>query len=170
MVQYTPPRSGTYTIYVKLYDAPEACFCALAVLRRDGVDVPTENVVKATGNLLGHCMTVAQKVETAGFNTEENQWAVWGAIYEEGQRLTVDNIKLPEGTNVFIAAGDTQTVDVDVHLLANSDKLLAEDVLEDAEPRVVYNVNGGVPSYQVATTNASSQGLTLIMTAALVTK
>ena len=35
-------------------------------------------------------------------------------MYEEGQRLTVDNIKLPEGTNVFIAAGDTQTVDIDV--------------------------------------------------------
>ncbi|RUL87557.1 hypothetical protein [Tautonia sociabilis] len=169
-ILYTPPRSGTYTIEVTLYDAPESCFCALAVLRQGGIDVPTENVVEATTKLIRHCLTIVDRVETAGFNTEENQWAVWGAVYEQGQQITVDNVKLAKGVNVFIAAGDTQTIDIDVHLRNERDTLLVEDVLEDAEPRVVYEVGGGSGTYQVATTNASSRGPTLIMTAALLAK
>jgi hypothetical protein len=169
LVEFTPPFAGKYTIRLTLFAADRGSFCATAILRRNGYDVPVRNLVDATVHLIAQCEAVWRAVPgQVGFHVSENQWAVYGAILEQEGSTTITNMDPGTRRLAFVSAGDDIAEDIDLWLLDAIDRTLAEDIDADPRPVIVHNTRAGA-NYGVRTKVARSQrqGASLVLTAVL---
>lgn len=167
VVTFTPERNGQYRAVLKLESTTaRSSFCAYATMRKDGFDVPTQNLTTAAGRLMAMCRVIAEKTGGAGFLDSEGEWALFGTLLTEGQYLTQSGIDLPDGNHAFMAAGDTVARDLDLAVLKGN-KQVAEDTDDDANPVCFYRGSGTV---SVKLTNVKSNGPTLALAAVLNTR
>jgi hypothetical protein len=145
-LEFTPPRSGYYRIRLRLCAAFRDSFCAFAVMRRNGYDVPVGNLTAAGDQFLDMCRAVADRAGAsglrAGFLREPNQAAVWGIVLQGGQSRRISNINLGDNVTIGLAAGDTQATDLDLYLEDNPGNVLAQDTEPDATPFVEHQPDG----------------------------
>lgn len=167
VVVYQPARTGRYTIKLKLYDATTACFCGVALLKKNGWTVPVENLDVAMENVLARCDNVASQVP-ARFLQVPGEWAVIGTILREGASQTFYDISLGSGRRAVTSGGDTVTRDIDlqVYLDGSNPQVLDDDSDPDAAP-LVECVASSSSRYGIVIKNAASNGGTLVMTAIL---
>lgn len=160
-VHFQCNEDAAVTVHLKLTDAPQGSFCALAILVEGGYDVPLDNLETAVANSLKFADTAAEKVQGASFLRQDDGWAVLGAILDEGQELTVGGIELPEGQHIILAAGDGQAQDVDIEVLTAEGAVVGKDEAEDAIPMVLYETQEGEHSLKL--TNAAGKTSLIIM-------
>lgn len=161
VTRFTPSRSGRYTIRMKLYDATQVSFCAFAVMQRNGYDVPVSNLVVAGNNFLGMCAAAGNLGNRnrclVSFPDSPHQAAVWGTVLRSGQSQTIRRLQLGGTPSVFLAAGDTQSRDLDLYVKDGSGNVVGRDVLPDAFPVVEHDSQAG-QHFALTITNAERSG------------
>jgi hypothetical protein len=164
IVQFTPRRSGRYTIKVVMYDAGEnGGFGTIGILKQGGYEVPVRNQSTALANLVAEANSLDRRVkETVYFSSGGNQWAVFGSIIPSGADLTVNNLTPGAGQRVWVCGGDTTVEDVDTYLYDQDNKLLKKDEDDDARPFLSHRTQAG-ERYSVKIKNVRSRGPALIL-------
>lgn len=168
VVEFTPRRSGRYTVRVLMYDSGNnGGFGTVGILKVGGFEVPVRNQAAALSNLIGQANNVDRQVkEQVYFSSGNNQWAVFGSIIRAGEDLTVNNITPGGGRRAWVTGGDTTVEDVDLYLTDANGKLLAKDEDDDARPLLDYRTRPG-ERYSVRIKNVRSRGASLILVATL---
>ena len=163
LVGFTPMRDGKYTISVKLQRCRrDASFCALAILRDGGWDVPLENLVRAVARSMQGCQSAGQ----FGFNAQRNQWCLYGAVMRGGGEVGVKNLRLGRGRHAIMAVGDDYAEDIDLYLSDSVGNKVGKDDAPDATPGFSHRAAGGV-AYEVRIKVARSRGPTIVLATVL---
>lgn len=166
IVRFTPTVTGTYTLRLKLYSGKPA-FCTAAILREGGYTIPVGNLVDALHGLIARCNALDRNVrQRVTFHDTPNTWAMMGAVFSPGESQTVTKVNLGTGERVILSSGDSNTRDIDLFVLDESDSVRAKDDDEDATP-VVSLTTRSASSSGLRVTNARSNGKSLILTAYL---
>lgn len=168
VVEFTPRRSGRYTIRMLMYDSgSNGGFGSVGILKVGGFEVPVRNQETALLNLIGQANSVDRQVkEQVYFSSGNNQWAVFGSIIPSGSDLTVNNLTPGGGRRVWVTGGDTTVEDVDLFLYDGNNKLLVKDEDDDARPLLDYRTKEG-QRYAVRIKNVRSRGASLVLVATL---
>jgi hypothetical protein len=168
VVKFTPAYTGRYTIALRLDRAATTkSFCALAILRRGGWNVPPQNLGDAAGRCLERCKAAARQAGTLRFLDYLNQWSLFGAVQEQGEEVTLANFAMGNGERVFVAAGDNHADDIDLYVNLNgSGAVVAKDVDRDSVPMFGYWADGGL-RYDVRLKNERSCHASLMFAAVL---
>ncbi|HKI19611.1 MAG TPA: hypothetical protein VKA15_17120 [Isosphaeraceae bacterium] len=167
IVRFVAPRDGSYTIRQRLCEARSSSFCVVAVLRARGFDVPVSNLTNATVNLMELCSRVSQnRGGRVVFQDADNQWAIFGAVLQNGEERTITNLALGQGRRVLVAAGDNNARDIDLFVLDRNGDIAARDTAEDATPIADVTVSGNSLA-GVRFQNVNSQGPALVLAAIL---
>jgi hypothetical protein len=154
-VHLTAPQSGNYSLQLQMHDAKRACYACLVVLRKGGFRVPRGNLVTATDRLVGLCNRVSGGDPGAvRFHDNDNQWAIYGGVFDRGQAMTITNLSMGEGRRILLAAGDDNTKDIDLFLLDQAANVLSQDNEENATP-VVHFDSAGDQTYGITIKNAA---------------
>ncbi|MCS7022029.1 MAG: hypothetical protein NZU63_09400 [Gemmataceae bacterium] len=115
IVEFSPRQTGAYTIRLNLFKASRSSFCAAAILRKGGFDVPIRNLVVATTRLIALCNVIDRYTsDQVTFFDGNNQWALYGAVLRRGEDTTITNIHLGNGKRIFLAAADENARDIDL--------------------------------------------------------
>ncbi len=166
VVRYTPKYAGKYTLRLTLYKARGSEFCALAIMREDGWDVPVSNLVEATGKCIVAGALINDEVGNAVFHEEPNQWSFFGAVMREGDSVSLTNMKMERRRHAIMATCDGVADDIDLALLDNQDRVFIEDTGPESVASVVYRT-GDHASYGVRLKNEKSSGASLVVAAIL---
>jgi hypothetical protein len=169
VIQFTAPFTGTYTMRARLVNATHASFVGVAVLRRGGFNVPVVNLAEATAGLIEEGKRVdAGTNAPVTFLATPGQWAVHGAVLDEGESYTVTGIQLGGmGRRVFLARGDDNATDIDLWAFDERGNEIGKDVLVNARPIVdIFALFR--PSHGMKVKNVRSRGRSLVLSAILV--
>lgn len=160
LFSFSPTDSGEYTIRLKLYDAERAAFCAFSVLRAQGHVVALGDDLLTVARFLQMCEAVSQEVRTAKaaaqFLAEPNQAAIWGVVLRGNESASISNVDLGNALCFIMAAGDSQSDDLDVFLDDAAGNVLEQDIETDAEAVLAYLPEKGRADYTVRVKNADS--------------
>jgi serine/threonine protein kinase/tetratricopeptide (TPR) repeat protein len=160
------PANGTYTLRQTLTRSQRASFCAMAVLREGGIDVPLRNLETSSAGIITVCSGVARKSPgTVVFQDAINQWALFGGIVAAGQSFNVNNLRLGQGRRWVVAAGDEHASTIDL-LLLNRGQVAARDGTADARPVLSHDATAGI-GYDLNVKNTRADGRSLILAAIL---
>ena len=163
VVEFEPTKTGKYTIVVKLHKSKtKASFCALAILRKGGWNVPDTNFVDAMAKCIATCSQLGKQRKDLHFHDQENQWSLFGSILESGQETTLTNIAMGTGKRIVVAAGDANATDVDLFLLNSSGSVIEKDTEPDATPIFEYKT-GGTGTYGIRVKNSKSKGPAMVI-------
>jgi hypothetical protein len=168
VVEFTPPRTGRYTIRMVMYDAGKnGGFGSVGILRQGGYEVPVRNQSAALANLVQQANNVDRQVsDRVYFNSGGGQWGVYGSIIPQGSELTVYNITPGGGRRVWVTGGDTTVTDVDLFLYDADGRELRKDEDLDARPLIDFRTRAG-EQYSVRIKNVQSRGASLVLVATL---
>ena len=170
VTSFQPRRTGKYVVHLKLFDARVGCFCAVALLKKGGYNVPVQHLADATDNLLKWCEQIVKKVGGAKFSSGRGGWSIYGAVLKPGEDSTITKLDPGRASIIYCSAGDTDALDVDLYLLDDDQDVLKKDTDADPTPYVRYETradrNYGLSTKCVKTDGGSPA---LILTAALVT-
>jgi hypothetical protein len=162
---FTANSKGKIIIRMKLFEASRGSFCVVSILRRGGWNVPKENLIKATAGVITAANNVDQNLkEAVNFQSGPNQWALYGGIFRKGEEIEITNLGLGNGRRVVLAAGDTQTKDIDLFVTVGNQEV--KDVADDATPIVDVTATN-VRTAALRIKNTDSSGPTLILTTIL---
>ena len=168
VVEFTPRRSGRYTIRVLMYEAGNnGGFGTVGILKVGGFEVPVRNQATALANLVAQANSVDRQVkEQVYFSSGGNQWAVFGSIIPQGSDLTVNNLTPGGGRRVWVCGGDTTVEDVDLFLYDENNRLIIKDEDDDARPLLDHRTQAG-RLYSIRIKNVKSRGASLVLVATL---
>ena len=161
-ILFEPKKSGTYKMTLRLTSAKSGkAFCAVAVLREGGVKVPVERIVQAeakVGAAIGIVLALAQGGQ---FNQDSNTWALYGVVLRSKQQARSDTKRYAARNRAFIATGDQNIKDLDLHLLDGQNRVVASDTQAADFPGVAYQTKAA--NYSIAVANNYSTGPALVM-------
>jgi hypothetical protein len=162
-VRFRATRRGYYTIRLALAGSrAKGSFCAMAILRDGGWDVPADNLILATARCVKGCQAIANQGLKLRFHDEPNQWSFFGGVVPQGQATTIKTMTLGEGGRIFIAAGDSHARDLDLFLLDDDGDPIAGDNKDDAVPVFFFPTRAG-RSYRMRLMNERSDGPPLVV-------
>lgn len=163
VVVFTPQETKKYTITLKLYRSLTAgSFACLALLQENGYVVPVDNYTTAAANLFRLVTAVCEKMGMSYLSTP-NQWSFYGGVYDAGETIGIQNIKLKNKTTVALAAGDSNTRDIDLWVKDQAtNETLGSNTKADATPFVILDGNAS-KNYIVETKNVTATGHSLIL-------
>ncbi|MVM41300.1 hypothetical protein GO730_32485 [Spirosoma sp. HMF3257] len=160
IVQFTPTRTGQYTIKLKLYSGDNDSFCCMAILKEGGNRVPAGNLDNVVGKIINYGARANEQKGGAKFHDLTNQWCMYGAILDEGSKTEIENLNLGYQNHAFLAAGDQNSEDLDLYLLRNETEI-KKDTDSDSVPNVVSETYGS--NYGLKVKNHASSGKTFAM-------
>jgi hypothetical protein len=168
LVEFRPRQAGQYTITLRLRKCRQSwSFCALAILRDGGWNVPDRNLIDAAGRCLVQCKRVEQALGRVRFIEQPNQWTLFGGVVEQGDDISLGNMQLGDGLRVFVGTADNHAQSMDLLLTPhNSQRVLGEDSKSGASP-VFWCPTQVRGSYDVRLRNTQSRGASLMFAAAL---
>jgi hypothetical protein len=167
VVEFEPKQTGKYTIILKLHKSRKnASFCALAILRKGGWNVPDSNFVDAMAKCIATCSQLGKSRKDLHFHDQPNQWSLFGSVLEMGKETTLPNITMGEGKRIFVAAGDGNALNVDLFLLNKSGNVVEKDDEPDASPIFEYKTSSS-STYSVRIKNVKSKGPSIVISAIL---
>ncbi|GEM_PF-1185445 len=166
VVDFTPTRSGTYTLRVHLYSGKPS-FCTVAILRDGGFTVPVNNVVTALHGLILRCNAVDRMTPTdVTFHDAPNSWAMVGGAFAPGEAQSITHMNLGTGKRVMLSSADSNAIDIDLHVLNEKGEVRAKDEDADPNPIVSVTVNNATDA-GLKISNVRSNGRSLVLTAFL---
>jgi len=159
VIEWTPEVTGEYNLRVNLFDGKREAFCAFAILRRDGYDIPLKDAVHAAGKFFGDCLQIvatAQKNKSAvDFLSGAGQAGLWGTVLPKGESMTLSGVVPGDGTSVILSHGSDEAIDIDMHLLEGI-KVVAQDIGPDSSPQITDNFIEGL-AYRVKLSNVDGE-------------
>ncbi len=165
VIVFTPREDGKYRLVMKLAsDKVKGSYCAFAVLRDGGFDVPASNLVTSYATVIALCTSIDKKLGPASFRTAEGEITLVGTILNEGETLTQRGIGLGDGRYAFCAGADGRANDIDLKLLDESDEVVETDTATDATPILLHEQSG---TMKLKITDVKSDGATLAIAAIL---
>lgn len=129
-VKFRPTASKVYRLKVTLQKTKGrgGAFVTLAFLKKGGYDVPVGNLKTALETVTVACEEVNRSAkQKVYFQSGDNQWALYGAVLEQGQDLTITKCKFGMGDRMLVAGGDKNALDVDVFVLNDAGDVLLKD-------------------------------------------
>lgn len=162
------PKTGVYAVRLELPKAEKAAFCALGfMVENSGFKLPEKDIIDAAASCIAACNLIndAMKGE-AVFNDAPNQWAFYGTILKQDESIEVTNIRPGLGKCVFLAAGDTESSNIDLTVKNADGKELASDEKEDAVPMVVRDSRAD-DNFRLKIRNTTAKGPALIFATVL---
>ena len=163
VVEFEPPKTAKYTIVLKLHKSKtKASFCALAILRKGGWNVPDSNFVDAMSTCIATCSQLGKERKDLHFHDQANQWSLFGGVLESGSEAALTNITMGSGKRILVAAGDNNAQDVDLFLLSSSGEVLTKDDEPDATPIFEYKTSS-TSTYGVRVKNSKSKGPAMVI-------
>ena len=133
VVTFTPKFDGRYSILLRLHDCrTPAGFCALAILREGGWDIPTESVVQASSQCMISCLRFGGRFK---FHDRVNQWSLFGSVLKQGETAAMNRLDLGSGIRTFVAGADKGAGDIDLSL-SDGGGAVAKD--EDPDPTPAF--------------------------------
>jgi hypothetical protein len=161
LLEFSPKKTAVYTVTVKLYAADASSFCSLVLMQENGVDLDLDQLTSCvdTGLLTAAESSIASDL---AFTDEANQWALFGAPLASSESITITNIHLVDGTNIFLGAADDNCSDADLTLYDRNDNELDSDTQTDKVPVLVYE-NDGDDKFQLEIKNYSSTQPSLVI-------
>ena len=100
----------------------------MVFLKKGGYDVPIKNLQASLDTVSTAWDEVDKVAKTkVWFQSGENQWALYGAVLEQGDDLTISKVKFGLGERMLVAGGDRNAEDVDVFVLDDKGKVLLRD-------------------------------------------
>lgn len=119
----------------------QADFCSIIILESDGGQAQVTALNQAAQGL---CEIINKQ---AGFTTDgqvSSGWCVFGSLLQSGGEHGVTRRFAP-GTYRLVGWGDSRAKDVDARVANGEGETVAEDVLEDNQPVVDFEVTGKEP-------------------------
>lgn len=166
VVEITPTRTQTFTVTLDLFDASEKSYVAMTVMRKGA----TPHDLRAIQTCMDRIMRVGENVhrEAAGadFLAAPNTWAIMGSLLSKGETATLSNFTPGAGNYAFVAAGDDNASDIDLHVLDGNKATIKSDTLVDAVPVVTLRTEAG-RNYGVKYENYDSTGRSMVISAIL---
>ena len=129
-IKFKATKSANYQLKVKLTKTKGkgGGFVTLALLRKGGFDLPVTNLKGALETVIQGAEEVNKLVKDAAlFQSGNNQWALYGAVLEQGDDLTITRVKLGKGERMLVAGGDKNAEDVDAFVMNDEKIILARD-------------------------------------------
>jgi hypothetical protein len=168
VVIFRAPATGTYTLRLHLFKARSASFCAVAVLREGGYDVPVRNLTDAASGLIaeGTRLHESKRGRSVTFLDTPNQWAVYGSVLKPGEDVRITGLQFGVGERALLAAGDTNSTDIDLWLEDENGKNLDSDTDPDARPKINLFAKHR-PSHGMRVKNVAARGPALVLSAIL---
>lgn len=164
VASFTPTRTGSYTIYLKLYSTRSTGdFCALALMKKGGYTVSTSRLSSAINRL----HSVGANVNSnygARMHDVEGQWCFWGGVVTSGNDISMTNLKLGSEQHVLVAAGDSSVDDIDMILSDGTSQY--SDNESDSTPVVIHR-SYSYKTYSLKVKNYQSSGRALVVAAIL---
>jgi hypothetical protein len=167
-VEFRPWQTGRYTISLKVERGMAGeSFCAMAILRRGGWNVPAQNLIDAATRCVGKCRDFAPLAKSLRFGNEPNQWSLFGGVLRQGESIGLTNIHLGHGQHLFVGAGDSHAQDIDSFLtLPFNGSIVAKDTAPDPVPTFGCQTQDR-DVYEYRLKNERSDGASLMFAAAL---
>lgn len=119
----------------------QADFCSVIIMESDGGQA---NVTSLNQAAQGLCQIINKQ---AGFITDgqtTSGWCMFGALLQSGGEHGVTR-RFEPGTYRLVGWGDSRAKDVDARVTNGDGETVAEDVLEDNQPVVDFEVTGKSP-------------------------
>lgn len=164
IVRFSVPRSGDYSVELKLHapdTAGDCCFCCFIVLEEDGWSVPLSNCVDAIVNLEKVADYVVRHEDGNVRIANGDCWGVSGIVLKEGQFYSSTNLNLEDGRHVLIGAGDGHARDLDNTVQSPGGTTLGKDEAADQYPITAFRSNG--TSVNTAISMPKSTGASLVL-------
>ena len=164
VVEFLPPRSGTYRIQLHLVSAAsERQYVAIGMLMAGGGpigDLAYRQVSRQFG-------VAAGAVRAAGgatrFGSGENDWCVYGYLLAAGGSTTLENLRLPRGKNFLAATGTENVRDIDIYLATPDLRIVRRDQEPDSYPMIEYDQATKEPlTLRLEVESADGSGLILL--------
>jgi hypothetical protein len=168
LVEFMPHQSGQYTIVLRLDRCRQPwSFCAMAILRHGGWDVPVSNMLGAAGRCILQCRQIEQAQGRVRFIEQPNQWTLFGGVVDQGNDVKLLNMQLGDGQRLFVGTADDHAQDIDLYLTPhNGQQVLAKDDAGDPTPIFACRTQAQ-GTYDLRLNNARSRGASLMFAAAL---
>lgn len=129
-IKYRPKTSGTFKLKVSLHKTKGrgGAFCTVVFLKKGGYEVPLSNLKAAIETVSIGCEEVDKAAkQKVFFQSGDNQWALYGAVLEQGDDMTITKVKFGMGDRMLVAGGDKVAEDVDVMVLNDAGDVLLRD-------------------------------------------
>jgi hypothetical protein len=174
-IKFRPAKSATYRLKVALKetipkgDKPRGGFCTLVFLRKGGYDLPVTNIRTSLETVIQASEEVNKLAkDTVLFQSGNNQWAMYGAVLEQGEAMTITKLKLGKGERMLVAGGDKNAEDVDVYVVDEDGDTLAKDKGRDPFAFVKFTEDEDkFRGLKFKNTKSKRGGPTLVLTAVL---
>lgn len=145
IVEFTPSTAGSFSIRLV---SPAENFGAIAVMQKDGYNVPPKLLHEVFQGLLDRGAHANQLVATdggTGASFNEGNLSLHGTILNPGEGIRQSNIPLASTGAIFIAVGNTQNIDLNMEVSSPSG-VIGEDTETDGVPVVIVpQPEPGVP-------------------------
>ncbi|MEM8781473.1 MAG: hypothetical protein AAGE65_01335 [Planctomycetota bacterium] len=165
VVRFTPPRTGRYSLRLKLFSGKREAFCSVVILERNaGFNVPLSNLAEASARFFASCAAVNQTHVRLAFHNSPNEWAMFGQVFRPGGKSTINNLFPEPGDGFVVAVGDDNANDLDLTLLTRDGSVVRRDHQSTLVPVVEYDYRTRI-NRSVQTINHASDGNTFVLTA-----
>lgn len=168
MLNFAAPSTGWFTLKLTLAKARDnlPCVCVACVLKENGHQIPLKNLDDSADklmNLFSETDKLLQKEnKRLEFRRARNQWGLYGAVLKQGESISVTNLDLGAGRRLFLGLGDQNTEDVDLFILGDNNKVLAEDTKVNRE--AIIGFTPGTGRFGLRMLNYKGNGPAVIMT------
>ncbi len=169
VLQFSPPKSGRYSVSTKLYAGKSGAFVSMAIYVTGGYKVPSKNISTAIDSLMDFatsCNEIAEKNNwDCFFHTPPGYWSLFGGIVKPETTATSSGLDYPPGLYSVIATGDTVIRDLDLRI-SEAGKTVGEDVDVSKIASVSFERKKS-SKLQIDLINADSNGPSLVILAQL---
>lgn len=119
VVKFRPPEDGNYELRLVLERSRVgSSFVAVAVMRDGGYSVPTGNINKSFGAVLGGASAISAKAGRSLGGIvfhEQGNWAFFGGVLKPGIQNNFSGFKMVNDPTIVLAGGDDQATSIGLY-------------------------------------------------------
>lgn len=155
--------SGRYSIRMQLIsgDAPTS-FVALSLLRKKGFSLIEDQYLKTSDKFFAAGGSVHSVSSGVKWHDAQNQWCLFGVLLESKSDWTIENMFLDAADHYLFASAGESVDNVDLKLIDDNNKVIAEDQDDDAYP-ILETATVSNLRYALKITNVKSSERSLIL-------
>lgn len=160
---FVAPYSGRYSIRMQLIsgDAPTS-FVALSLLRKKGVALVEDQYLRTSDKFFAAGGSVHSVSSGVKWHDAKNQWCLFGVLLESKSDWTIENMFLDSADHYLFASAGESVDNVDLKLIDDNNKVIAEDLDDDAYP-ILETATVSSLRYTLKITNVKSSERSLIL-------
>jgi hypothetical protein len=168
VVAFTPQVAAKYTLRLSLVQAKNnvPCVCALVILKKNGWNVPVQNLDKAVGKVMKALDLVDKEAQKLGKRIDlfqgNGQWAFYGGVLNPGQNMSMTNLNFGFGDRFYLGVGDDFATVTHLQLEDAKGNQLKRDPLNNAVSVLEYNHAGATHGLRLYHTQGTAASVVLM--------